>query len=269
MHINLWEPKIPHYNGAFQIGINNNAPTLTPYLLSGDEQRACVIVFSGGGYRDRAEHEGAPVAKWLNSLGFNSFVLNYRVAPYRYPAPMADAQRAIRHVRHNCIQYNVNPNKIGIFGFSAGGHLACVSSILYTSEFYEHSDEIDKISARPNAAVLCYPVISLIRHIHAGSVEELLGSTSSTLKESLSGEMIAHSETPPTFIWHTSEDSTVPVDHSLMLTQALRNKGVPVDCHIFNNGRHGLGIGASPRGGVPLTMQWMDLCSNWLKLRLC
>jgi acetyl esterase/lipase len=268
MDIKLWENDIPFYDASLQTGQNENAPSVTPYLLDGGGNRACVIVFPGGGYVKRAAHEGEPVALWLNSLGFNAFVLNYRIAPYKYPAPIADAQRAVRYVRHNAKIYGINPNKIGILGFSAGGHLACLTAALYSEIFYDIRNKTDETSARPDAAVLCYPVVSLVQHVHAGSVEALLGSGSGKTKEELSGEMIAHSDMPPIFIWHTAEDKSVPAEHTLMLVQALKTKNVPVDCHIYNNGAHGLGIGLGDKGKVPLTMGWMGACAEWLGYRL-
>jgi acetyl esterase/lipase len=268
MSIKLWQTDIPHYNSQFQIGQNENSSALTPYLINDGVKRACVIVFPGGAYMKRSDHEGGPVALWLNSLGINAFVLNYRVAPYKYPALMADAQRAVRFVRYNCEEYGVDPDKLGVLGFSAGGHLACVASALYQTQFYPVQDEIDRVSARPNISVLCYPVVSLLKYVHEETVTELLGSSSSELRESLSGEMIIHADMPPVFLWHTVEDQSVPVEHSIMLLQALRKNKTPVDCHIYNNGGHGLGIGLSPRGAAPVTAGWVEVCAEWLRVRL-
>ena len=266
MDIKLWNDGIPYFDISSNTGKNVNAPSITPYLIKDGAKRGCVIVFPGGGYTDRADHEGEPVALWLNSLGFNSFVLNYRVAPYKYPAAFADAQRAVRYVRHNCAKFDTDPDKIGILGFSAGGHLACISSALYDSEFYTAGDEADKASARPDAAVLCYPVVSLLSHTHAGSVNSLLGENADDeIKTRFSGEKIAHGNMPPVFLWHTVEDGAVPVENTMALAAALRNNGVPFECHLFNEGWHGLGLG----GGTLLATKWAELCGQWLQHLFC
>jgi len=261
-NIELWDGSIPYFNQDLQIGLNENAPTLTTYLITDGTPKPCIIIFPGGGYRNRADHEGEPVAKWLNTLGYHAFVLNYRIAPYQYPAPFADAMRAIRHVRYHADEYEIIPDKIGVLGFSAGGHLACMASTLYDDEFYPPADAIDTVSARPDAAVLCYPVVSFVDYAHEGSLGFLLGENpTSELKHKCSGELAVHAQMPPVFLWHTVEDASVPVENALNLAAALRKNHVPFALHIFNKGVHGLGI----KGIAPQAAKWTDLCAGWLK----
>jgi acetyl esterase/lipase len=168
----------------------------------------------------------------------------------------------VRFVRNNCTEYRVFPDKIGVLGFSAGGHLACTLATNYAYECYPPADDVDKTSARPDAAVLCYAVVSMKNLAPPGSVKALLGGNPAPeVLARLSGEESAHPEMPPVFIWHTVEDMTVPVENALMMAQALRKHGVPFECHLFNTGRHGVGLGYD----IPVTNRWSVLCGEWLK----
>lgn len=236
-------------------------PALTPFLAERGEPHGAFIVCPGGGYHHRAQHEGEPVAKWLNSLGISAFVLNYRVSPDRHPAPLADCQRAIRYIRHHSAQWNLDKKRIGILGFSAGGHLAASISTLYKQKFYETGDLIDQESGRPDAAILCYPVISLLEHFHESSLHNLLGERPSVqLRAALSSDRNVTSETPSTFLWHTADDASVPVENSLIYAQALSKYKIPYEMHIFPNGRHGLGLAEQD----PKVGKWTELCKTWL-----
>ncbi len=257
--IPLWERDIPGYDSSIN---NGEIPSLTPYILENDRVNSAIIVCPGGGYVRRAEHEGEPVALWLNSIGISSFVLNYRVAPYRYPYPLLDVKRAIRLVRFNANKFHINPNRVGILGFSAGGHLACMSAVLFDNGDPDSSDPIDKVSSRPDALILCYPVISFLRFYHKGSMTSLLGENPlEDLREFLSCENRVTKDTPPTFIWHTTDDSGVPVENSLLFVQALRRFGIPFELHIFQSGRHGLGLAKDN----PYISKWTKLCEGWLR----
>ncbi|MGQ4666205.1 alpha/beta hydrolase [Metabacillus halosaccharovorans] len=253
----LWTQNVPFLSSEDEF-----TPTITPYLINRKEKHGAVIIFPGGGYQGRAHHEGEPVAKWLNTLGISAFVLNYRVSPSRHPAPLADAQRAIRYVRHHAEEWSIDKQKIGILGFSAGGHLASTASTHFLQGCYESSDRIDEESCRPNIAIVCYPVISFTHFYHEGSVQNLLGNNSSEqLRLSLSNENNVTADTPPTFLWHTADDGAVPVENSLLYAQSLSKNNVPFEMHIFPNGRHGLGLAEED----PVVGKWTNLCENWLK----
>ncbi|HRU06949.1 MAG TPA: alpha/beta hydrolase, partial [Candidatus Brocadiia bacterium] len=150
-------------------------PVLVPYLVQSGKPRGLVIVCPGGGYSHRAAHEGEPVAQRFNKAGIHAAVVHYRVSPCRHPAPLLDAQRAIRLVRHNAAEWNVLPDHVAILGFSAGGHLASSAAVHFDAGAPASPDPIERHSSRPNAAVLCYPVISFVNYFHAGSVRNLLG----------------------------------------------------------------------------------------------
>ncbi|MCX7795221.1 MAG: alpha/beta hydrolase [bacterium] len=257
--IPLWERDIPGYNSSIN---NGEIPSITPYTLENGRVNSAIIVCPGGGYVRRAEHEGEPVALWLNSIGISSFVLNYRVAPYRYPYPLLDIKRAIRVVRFNVDKFHIDPNRIGILGFSAGGHLACMSAVFFDDGDSNSSDPIERISSKPNALILCYPVISFLRFYHKGSMLSLLGEDHPyELREALSCENRVTENTPPTFIWHTADDASVPVENSLLFVEALRRFDIPFELHIFQSGRHGLGLAK----GNPYISKWTDLCEIWLR----
>jgi len=255
----LWERDIPGYDPNIN---NGEVPSLTPYLLENNKINSAIIVCPGGGYVKRAEHEGEPVALWLNSIGISSFVLNYRVAPYRYPYPILDVKRAIRLVRYNADKFHIDQERIGILGFSAGGHLACMSAVHFDDGNQDSGDPVEKIGSKPNILILCYPVISFLRFYHRGSMISLLGEDSPEgLRGFLSGENCVTENTPPTFIWHTADDAGVPVENSILFAEALRKFNVPFELHIFQSGRHGLGLAKED----PYVSKWTELCENWLK----
>lgn len=253
----LWTETVPFLSSEDEF-----TPTIVPYLLDRKDKHGAIIIFPGGGYQHRADHEGEPIAKWLNTLGISAFVLNYRVSPSRHPASLADAKRAIRYVRHYAEEWFIDPQKIGILGFSAGGHLASTASTHLLEECYESTDTIDQESSRPNIAILCYPVISFTHYYHEGSVHHLLGNNpSEQLRISLSNENNVTAATPPTFLWHTADDEPVPVENSLLYAQALSKNKIPFEMHIFPNGRHGLGLANDD----PVVGKWTELCESWLK----
>ncbi|WP_462413169.1 alpha/beta hydrolase [Neobacillus sp. Marseille-QA0830] len=257
MTYSIWGEQVPY----LQPGDQENSPTLVPFIAEGNANRAAVIVCPGGGYQHRANHEGEPIALWLNSLGISAFVLHYRTAPYKHPAPLADAQRAIRFVRHHAEEWNLDKGKIGILGFSAGGHLAASVSTLSQLQTTDIKDGIEQESARPDLTVLCYPVVSLLDHYHEGSMINLLGENSSEeLRSLLSCDRNVSSDTPPAFLWHTADDASVPVENSLSYAAALSKAQVPFEMHIFPHGRHGLGMASEH----PAVGQWTKLCSGWL-----
>jgi acetyl esterase/lipase len=269
--ITLWPGGAP---GAKGTDPDKDVPTLTvwrprPEVATG----SAVVVCPGGGYSMLAiDHEGKQVAEWLNSLGINAFVLKYRLGPrYHHPAMLQDAVRAIRTVRANAGRWKLDPHKIAILGFSAGGHLASTAGTHFDPGKPESDDLIERVSSRPDRMILVYPVIALATpHGHKGSLRNLLGDNpSSELIESLSNERQVTKETPPTFLAQTNADTAVPAENALLFALALRKAGVPVELHLFERGPHGLGLGdGAPAFRVPSEptfKAWPKLCETWLK----
>lgn len=254
----LWEDhNIPGWINE----IEQDKPQLDVYLAdASSDQKPAVIICAGGGYSRRAAHEGEPVAQWLNTIGISAFVVRYRVAPYRYPYPIMDAKRAIRYVRYYAERFCVNPNQIGILGFSAGGHLASTIGTHIDEGDPNALDPIDRLSARPDALILCYPVITFGTYRHQGSIKNLLGKEAVVSQmEALSNELHVSEKTPPTFLWHTANDQTVKVENSILFAQALSRKQIPYELHIFPDGKHGLGLATEH----PHVSIWTELCKRW------
>ncbi len=240
-------------------------PSLTTFLPSAQNRTDLgVVVCPGGGYHNLAmDHEGVQIAHWLNSIGIAAFVLKYRLGPqYHYPAQLLDAQRALRTVRYNAAKYAIDPHRIGIWGFSAGGHLASTAGTHFDPGNPAASDPIDRESCRPDFMILAYPVITMSDpYVHQGSRENLLGpNPDPKLVELLSNEKQVTAETPPTFLFHTSDDSTVPVENSVLFYLALRKAGVPAEMHIYQHGPHGVGL--APTDHILST--WSDRLADWL-----
>ncbi len=254
----LWPTGAPGARGTAP----EDTPRLTPFPLDTPGPHAAVIVCPGGGYAMRAPHEGAPIAQWLNSLGVAAFVLDYRVAPYRHPVPHGDAQRAIRTVRARADEWSIDPARIGILGFSAGGHLCVSAATIFDEGDPLAADPVERASSRPDAFIACYPVITFGEHRHDGSMRNLLGpEPDPELRERLTLENRVTPDTPPGFLWHTADDAAVPVENALLLVGAMRRCGVPFALHVFAHGPHGLGL--APQH--PDVAQWTNLCAGWLK----
>ncbi len=258
--IPLWPPGSPEPGGIGSTA-HANSPCITPYLSGAGNGRGAVIVCPGGGYALHADHEGEPVARWLNRIGLAAFVLNYRVAPHRHPAPLRDAQRAIRLVRHTSVEWNLDSGRIAILGFSAGGHLAATAATTWDHGDPNASDEVERSSSRPDALVLGYPVISFGACAHPGSMRNLVGDNPSPrLRRRLSAENRVNPETPPTFLWHTADDPAVSVEHSLLFAGALERHRVPFALHVFPHGAHGLGLAEDD----PEVRTWTSHCARFL-----
>jgi acetyl esterase/lipase len=240
-------------------------PKLTLYPVPARASGTAVVVCPGGGYRTLAsDHEGRQVAEWLNTLGVSAFVLQYRVGPrYRYPAPLDDAQRALRLVRSRAREWGVDPGRVGILGFSAGGHLASTTGTHIDDGHPLSLDPVEHVSSHPDFMILAYPVISFTAPFtHSGSRQSLLGDTPDPkLVQDLSSELHVTSRTPPTFLFHTADDAAVPVENSLSFCQALHAAQVPVELHVFPKGSHGVGL--APHD--PVLSEWPKLCAGWLK----
>lgn len=243
-------------------------PTLSIHLPAPEMAvGAGVVVCPGGGYRALAmDHEGQQIAQWLNSLGVAAFVLKYRLGPrYRHPAPLQDAQRAIRTVRLRAREFGLAPDRIGIWGFSAGGHLASTAATHFDAGNPAAAEPLERLSSRPDFAILAYPVISFTTEFsHRGSLNNLLGENPDPkLVELLSSEKQVTSRTPPTFLFHTTEDKGVPPENSILFYLALRRAGVPAEMHIYERGKHGVGL--APTDSVLST--WAGRLADWLRAR--
>lgn len=238
----LWPDGAP---GALGKG-SNDIPTLTVFLPSPDKATgASIVVCPGGGYGGLANHEGPDYALYLNQQGVTAFVLKYRLGShgYRHPRMLEDAQRAIRVVRARAADWKVDPQRVGIMGSSAGGHLASTAVTHFDAGKADAADPIDRQSCRPDLGILCYPVISMGPNTHQGSKNNLLGKEpSAELVELLSNEKQVTPQTPPCFVWHTVEDKAVKVENSLDFVAALQRHGVPFDLHVYQKGRHGIGL---------------------------
>jgi acetyl esterase/lipase len=259
----LWPGAAPGAQGTQ----DEDQPTLAPYVVpQGRGTGTAVIVCPGGAYSHLSmDREGDQVARWLNSIGVTAFVLKYRLGPkYHHPVELGDAQRAIRTVRYKAADLRVLPDRIGIMGFSAGGHLASTAGTHFDAGNASAADPIDRVSSRPDFLVLCYPVVTFGQFAHRGSVQALLGDNPDPkLVENLSNELQVTAQTPPTFLFHTTSDSTVPVENSVQFYMALRKAGVPAEMHIYERGPHGVGL--APTDAVLST--WMARLADWLRVR--
>jgi acetyl esterase/lipase len=260
--IPLWPQGAPGALGTSDADV----PTLTIYLpLDPVQTRTAVIVAPGGGYGMLASnHEGRQVANWLNAMGITAFVLKYRLGPrYHYPIELEDAQRAIRLVRSRAAEIGYSPSRVGMMGFSAGGHLTSMAGTHFDDGNPSASDPIDRLSCRPDFLVLAYPVISMSASFtHQGSELNLLGENASPeLRKKVSSELQVTPQTPPTFLFAITEDETVPVENTVAFYQALIKAGVPAEMHIFEQGHHGVGLDL----GDPVLGIWPTLLTNWLR----
>lgn len=260
--IPLWSGRAPGATGDAPEDI----PTLTIYMPPNTTgPMTAVIVAPGGGYRALSMNkEGRIPATYLNSLGVAAFVLKYRLGPkYRHPIELGDMQRAIRTVRSRAEEWRIAPDRIGVMGFSAGGHLASHASTQVDAASASAVDDIDRVSSRPNFAILGYPVISLSEAwTHKGSRTMLLGETASDeTARRLSTDTLVTAQTPPTFLFHTNADTAVPVENSVHYFLALRKAGVPAEMHIFKDGAHGVGM---PMNDAALS-EWPKVLANWMR----
>jgi len=261
----LWPDGAPGAKGTAE----GDKPSLTIYPAPPEKATgAAVVICPGGGYGHLAvDHEGHQIAQWLNSFGVAGFIVQYRHsasgAGYNHPAPLQDAQRAIRTVRSRAKEWSVDPGRIGIIGFSAGGHLASSAATHFNESFGEPKDQIDRVSCRPDFAILVYPVISFTEPFtHTGSRKNLLGANADAkLIEKMSSEKQVTPQTPPTFLIHTWEDKVVPVENSIAFYLALRQAKVPAEMHIFLKGAHGFGLGQKLEGASA----WPALCQKWME----
>ena len=249
--IRLW----PEGSSPDLAACGGREPSLIPFPVEGS--RGAVIVCPGGGYTHLAPHEGEPIARMINEAGVSAFVLMYRVKPFpSLDTPLGEAKRAIRLAR------SMGYEKVGILGFSAGGHLSGMAATLYDSGDPAAEDAVERLSARPDAVAPCYGATSLWRFRKTEWSGMLLETNSPGMEEitRYSAECNVTADTPPAFIWHTADDPVVPVACALDLAKALAAKGVPHEMHIFPHGRHGLGLALETED----VAQWAPLCQKWL-----
>lgn len=260
----LWPAGAPGAQGE----ADADKPALYVYLPSGaNPTRTGVVIAPGGGYQHLAmEKEGFAYARWLNQQGVAAFVLRYRLGPtYHHPIELNDAQRALRYVRAHAAEYGIDKERVGMWGSSAGGHLTATAGTHFDAGHPDAADPIDRESSRPEFLVLCYPVITLMDpSTHTGSRKYLLGENPSPeLVRSLSDETRVTPDTPPTFLFATTDDKTVPVANSVMFYDALVKAGVPVEMHLFQHGAHGAGLAQNN----PDLSIWPTLLLQWLRER--
>ncbi len=254
----LWPGDAP---GAMGKG-DADVPTITVFKPAHPTGGA-VVICPGGAYCGLSAHEAIPIAEWLNSFGVTGVLLKYRLGPrYHHPVELQDVSRAIRTVRANARAWGIDPNHIGVIGFSAGGHLAATVATHFTPGDPNSPDPVERVSSRPDTALLIYAVAAITGH--AGSMENLLGKNPpAALVEDLCNDKKVTKDTPPTFLVHTNEDICVPAEMSLQFAEACRRAGVPVELHMFELGVHGIGLGE----GDPASGTWPKLCELWLKRR--
>ena len=261
--LRLWEGDVPDARDTAAADV----PTLTYYAPGRGNTGTAVVLAPGGGYGNLAlNHEGRQVANWFNAQGVATFVLRYRLGPaYRHPVPLNDALRAVRLVRARAKEFGLHPERVGIMGFSAGGHLASTVATRFDPGNATASDPIDRVSSRPDFVILGYPVIvSAAPYAHQGSFRNLIGDDApAELRAGLSNDTQVAANTPPTFLFHTNADTAVPPENSIMFYLALRKAGVPAEMHIFEPGPHGVGLAMND----PVLAAWPPLLSNWLRAR--
>jgi len=260
----LWDHAAP---GALGTG-DEDTPTITVYVaLDATRSGTAVVIAPGGGYGMLASnHEGRQFANWFNAMGITALVLKYRLGPrYHHPIELEDAQRAIRWARAHAEEYGFKSGRVGMMGFSAGGHLASTAGTHFDDGKPDAADPIDRLSCRPDFLILAYPVISMSApYSHQGSANNLLGENASPeLRKQLSNEFNVTPQTPPTFLLSTTADTVVPPENTVAFYEALRKAGVPAEMHIFEKGPHGVGLDLED----PVLGIWPTLLTNWLRDR--
>ncbi|MFC5457824.1 alpha/beta hydrolase [Prosthecobacter fluviatilis] len=260
--VTLWPDGAPGALGTAARDI----PTLTPYVPA-KAGGAAMLLIPGGSYSGIYEGQAEPFALWLNEQGITAFVLRYRLgsAGYRYPAQLQDAVEAMRQIRGNADKWKIDPKRIGVMGFSAGGHLT--STLINRPEDGEIEGRTPTVSARPDLAILCYPVISMITKPHATSRKMLIGDKpTEALVRQTSSELQVRPGLPPCFLWHTAEDKLVPVEHAQLYAAALHQNGIPHELHLYQHGDHGTGLIGTQHPWFADLVYWLK-AQKWISER--
>lgn len=258
----LWPEGAPGQKGEE----SHDVPLIRIYPAEGEPTGTAVVILPGGGYGGLAmDHEGHQIAKWWNRVGVAGIVVSYRHGPhYQHPAPLQDAQRAIRYVRAHAKDLGIDSHRVGVMGFSAGGHLASTVSTHFDAGDSASADVVAQQSSRPDFAVLCYPVISMLDPLaHKGSRRNLLGENpDEELVRNVSNQLQVTAQTPPTFLFHTTEDPVVKVGNAIAYYDALIQNGVAAELHIYQKGRHGVGLAPND----PVLKSWPDRLLDWIRI---
>jgi acetyl esterase/lipase len=256
-----------HSNAKLYTYILNNSPEIDI-----SRKRPTIVICPGGGYEFTSDREAEPIAIRMNAMGFNAFVLRYSVRPATFPSALMELAKAVALIRKNAEQWNIDVNKIIVAGFSAGGHLAASLGVFWNNPLLSESLGISNEVIKPNGLILSYPVITSGANAHKGSFEALLGDKIDTKLNDLSLEKQVSKDTPPTFLWHTYTDITVPVENSFMFAEALLKNKISLEMHIYPNGVHGLSLGTeeTKRKDNDLTLQsevenWIEMAGRWIK----
>lgn len=256
---------------------NGCQPKLYTYVLDNypdidpDRHRPAVVICPGGGYEMTSDREAEAIAVRLNALGFQAFILRYSVAPSVFPRALAELAYSVALVRERAEEWHVDPHRITVGGFSAGGHLACSLGVFWKENFLSSILKRETALWRPNSLMLCYPVITSGEFAHQGSFVNLLGDRYEQFLNRVSLETQIDENVPPTFLWHTYEDETVPVENSLMLAWALKRHNIPLEMHIYQHGGHGLSLATEEtkwvghNGVQPECANWIELFATWAK----
>ena len=259
--------------------LKNSEAIISAYIPENSEEininkkRETIIICPGGGYEFTSDREAETIALKFVAQGFNAVVVRYSIAPVRYPTALLELAETVRYVREKEKEWNVDTEKVIVCGFSAGGHLAGSLGVLWNNEIIEKYLDIKNEEVKPNAMILCYPVISSGEFAHKGSFDSLLGEKEAEIsRENLSLEKLVSIETPKTFLWHTFDDGTVPVQNSLLFSNALASNKVQFELHIYPSGVHGLGLceeitamnGRSEHINSHIA-SWFNLACQWIK----
>lgn len=262
-------------------GLENGGfiPSVTTYIIENscaiDEKRRrpLILICPGGGYAYKSPREAESVAIKMNALGFHAAVLDYSVAPMEFPAAFLDLCEAMNFVRCHADEWNVDSDRIIVLGFSAGGHLAASLGVFWKSSLCRKYLPLESSQIRPDGLCLCYPVITAGKNCHGGSIKNVLGGQAldREMRDFVSLEKHVSSEVPPVFMWHTDEDQSVPLENSLEFALALRKNAVPLEYHVFRQGRHGLSLATEETASCPEQVSrecsvWPELFAEWVKL---
>lgn len=258
----LYERKTISSAGSYALPLDVYCPHVSAEI-DPDIQRPAIVICPGGGYGFLSEREAEPVALAFNTLGFNTFIVWYRVAPHRYPRPQQDVAAAVAWVRAHAAETHTHPDKIAVLGFSAGGHCAGSLGVWWPKAELWAEMGLTPEQVKPNALVLSYPVITGGPKAHRGSFENLTGSKDTAEHLAYSLDTAVTDQTPPTFLWHTWDDASVPVENSLLMATALRAHNIPAALHIFPHGGHGSSLANAQVTGTRCPQLNLPDCAHW------